>query len=646
MAEFVVTFDELEDTMNSNTDWGYLPTPANSTENKSVFTFGRTAKGRTVKVAECVQEESSGTLALIHQAFGDIKAVECSAPSSIGNRTTAKLQSSTIDDNIIENDDPRETRSILDGLSAKLGDVPLSSQSSAAIFKEAQAGLERLLLDLRSFDDETDFDLSVASGDGSGSCTPVSSSGTSAPEDDCDEGQDQHCPPEEGQRESQQAPGSTSQRTEAGDQGNDGSDRKRRRLDEDDEDHSRATVKTKRKKPVHDREQMLICCFKDDSQTPCSGTDKSVGEVIERLASSHHVFICKTCWVLLIESESGDNVHPDGVECVAHCLSPRCLGDPATTTGQKHRFSTKSCGTKTGRPRPEDRESIYRYIFKLVHPTREIPANVFTTGRTPHLGMNARQGKRKPTRDELEWRVQDLNEQFEELRKRDSANTRKLEALSRDLEAERNITNQMKKKMQRLQDIIVDALQPGMIVNEAWGRSLRRRTERDAPEALEMVSKMNCAKAPLQPLQTPPGSLHDVQPSTMPTPNDTGTTGQDQQVAQGATSGSHLNERAHRDKQDGLYDFVGGLGSDCGEALVDPSLSTNPDVGTERQHAWSFPEAPVGGSGFSNSSAPTGWRDNLSPALFQNWPASWFDDGSNLQNGGPDMMPWLSPGQS
>ena len=272
--------------------------------------------------------------------------------------------------------DMREPRSMFDGLPGSPRELPLSVlplyyQTSAAIFKEAQAGLERLLLELRSFDDDTEFDLSVASGDGSESCTPVSSNGNSTPEDDFDEGQDQDqcCPPEGKQRGSEQAPGSTSQRTEASDQGNDRSDCKRQRVDDDDEDHSRATVKTKRKRPVHDREQMLICCFKSDSQTPCSGTDKSICEVIERLASSHHVFICKTCYVLLIESESGNAVHPDDVECVEHCLSPRCLGGPTTTTGQKHRFSTKSCGTKTGRPRPEDRERIYRYIIKLVNPT-------------------------------------------------------------------------------------------------------------------------------------------------------------------------------------------------------------------------------------------------------------------------------------
>ena len=438
---------------------------------------------------------------------------------SIG--TVAKAPSSTADDIIVDNERLEKSCLVPDGLSENSEeDVPLSSQTSAAIFDEAQRGLERLLLDLQFFDDDTEEDLSDASGDHSDIChsTVESSSDTFEPEDACDEDQDQPSGPPEGRQSgSQHASGSISQGAGVCHQVNNAPNNKRQRIDSDDDDRSSAIVKSKRRSPVSNREQMLICCYRGDPLTPCLGTDKSIGEVIDRLASCHNIYICKTCYMLLVESDSGGgNVHPNGVDCVEHCLSPRCLGDATTTDNQLHRFNPKSCGTKTTRSRPEDRETIFRYIFRLVHPSKEIPPSVFTAGKTPHLGMLARQGNRRPTRDELESRVRRLNEQFEELRKRDTASTRQIDVLTRNLETERANNNYLEEKVQRLQDIIADAIRPGTLSDEHWYRSILQRVKRDAPGALEH-----------QAFQTQPASSHHGSRSsnTVPTPtNDTATT--------------------------------------------------------------------------------------------------------------------------
>jgi len=393
--------------------------------------------------------------------------------------------------------------------------LPLSSRTSTAIFHEAQAGLERLLMDLQSFDDgDPEDDLPDASGSDSEAyySTSITSSGDSEPGDVCDGDRSE---PGSGKSSagSQEASGIALQGTGADGQGQNGAGHKRQRVDDGSDDCSRTTTKTKRKRVASDKEQRLICCFKDDSLTPCSGTDKSICEVIEKLATSHNRFVCKTCYVSLAESDSGEKVHPAGVECIEQCLSPRCLEGKPRSVDQKHRFDTKTCGTKTGRPRPEDRESIFRYIFRLVH-AREAPADVFTIGKAPHWDMIPRQGNRKPTRDELESRVRRLSEELEELSKRDSASTKQIDVLTRNLETERTNNSNLAERMQRLQDIIADAIRPGTLNDEHWHRSILQRVRRDAPDAL------GSAQPQPQTLPTPPASMRGSQkPSTAPTPN-------------------------------------------------------------------------------------------------------------------------------
>jgi hypothetical protein len=437
---------------------------------------------------------------------------------------------------------PSRRSLVADDLSENADDLPVSSQASAAIFKKAQTGLERLLLDLRSFDDDTETDLSVASGDDldSGDITLESSGETSEPKDGCDGDQSEACLGKGGQCGSREASGSSPQRTGTG-----GPSRKRQRIDSDSDDRSRTTIKTKRKRLASDRGQMLICCFRGDSQSPCFGTDKSICEVTDRLARSHHVFICTRCYLLLTESESGQIVHPGGVDCVEHCLSPRCTENSSATVGQKHLFNAKSCGTKTGRPRPEDRESIFRYIFNLVHPAKEVPANVFTTGRTPHLGMRSR--RHGPTRDELFSQAQELAEQFEELRRRNVANTKEIDALTRDGETKQTKITNLEDKVQRLQDIIADTLRPVALSDGHWHRSIRRRVKIDAPDALDDAS------TPSQHLQTPPGSFGGSQKSnTTPNLNDTGMTKQGQPASQSITPESIPGDQTRKATENGL----------------------------------------------------------------------------------------------
>ncbi|KAM0690910.1 hypothetical protein Q7P36_009680 [Cladosporium allicinum] len=486
-----------------------------------------------------------------------------SSPEQHGHDCGPKSLSTTPDGSLV--DDEGESLLVADDLSEHADDLPLSSQASAAIFKKAQTGLERLLLDLRSFDDDTETDLSVASGDDldSGDITLESSGETSEPKDGCDGDQSEPCLGKGGQCGSREASGSSPQRTGAGGQDHDGPSRKRQRIDSDSDDRSRTTMKTKQKRLASDRGQMLICCFRGDSRSPCLGTDKSICEVIDRLASSHHVFICKRCYLLLTESESGQIVHPGGVDCVEHCLSPRCTENSSAIVGQKHLFNTKSCGTKTGRPRPEDRESIFRYIFNLVHPAKEVPANVFTTERTPHL-------------------AQELVEQFDELRKRDVANTKEIDALTRDGETKQTKITSLEEKVQRLQDIIADTLRPVALNDEHWHRSIRQRVKRDAPDALDDAS------TPSQHLRTPPGSFGGSQKSnTTPTLNDTGMTKQGQPASQSITPESIPGDQTRKATENGLLAI--SPHSYMYDVTTNPPSGPIMDALTERATPWIIP---------------------------------------------------------
>jgi hypothetical protein len=95
-------------------------------------------------------------------------------PETVGGTAASSSSHTTANDNI----DPERPRLVATDLSGNSDNLPLSSRTSAAIFEEAQSGLERLLLDLRSFGNDTEDDLSGESGDDSGiyPSTPDSSS--------------------------------------------------------------------------------------------------------------------------------------------------------------------------------------------------------------------------------------------------------------------------------------------------------------------------------------------------------------------------------------------------------------------------------------------------------------------------------------
>jgi hypothetical protein len=407
--------------------------------------------------------------------------------------------STTTDDTRI--DDEEDSGLVANSLSENVVDLPLASRTSAAIFTEAQSRLERLLLDLQSFEDDYRDKQSISDA----ACSAVLEA-----EDPCDG--------HENGAQSRQASGSTVSLTDTGGREHHRSGRKRQRSENGNEEHSRATTRTTHKKPASSSKQMLICCFRDDPQAPCLGTDEYICDVISMLDKHHGIHVCNKCYVLL-ESVSGNIVHPSG-DCVKHCLSPDCTGNSTPAIGQRHRHVEHSCPTRS---KPCDRESIHRYIYGLVHPTHEQPDSVFTTGKEPHLGMRPRQGTRGPSRDELVQQARELTVQLEELRKRDSASIRQLELLTRDLETERRTNTISAEKIQRLQEIISDAIRPGALSDEHWRRSILQRIKMDAPGALP-------AHAPAtQALQHPLESLPSRQDLNMvPSPSGVRTTGQNQ----------------------------------------------------------------------------------------------------------------------
>lgn len=71
-----------------------------------------------------------------------------------GSGTTISSSSNTTDDVIMEEDDSANSDIFVDSLPENARDLPLTPRTSAAIFLEAQLGLERLLLDLQYLEDD------------------------------------------------------------------------------------------------------------------------------------------------------------------------------------------------------------------------------------------------------------------------------------------------------------------------------------------------------------------------------------------------------------------------------------------------------------------------------------------------------------
>ena len=612
-----------------------------------------TTANKTVKLLEAFKDGSDASLLATRMPFQETyipedfdTLVKEDRQNDSGSSTAANPASTAIDDTAMEEDDLQDSVSSANGLSGNAEEMPLPSQRSAAIFKEAQMRIERLLVDLQYFEDDTEDDLSAASGENPESyrsSSPLSSKNSGS--EVTGDGHEFRTCPGGGAAGSKRPSGNNSLVPGAGDQEQGyhgpGSGHKKRRIDNDNdnEDRSRPIVKTTYKKPASGNQRRLVCCLRHDPKDPCAGTDEHISDVLRTLARFHKIHICKKCWVLLETNEFGNIVHP--TDCVVHCLSPRCHEserEPSVTPiiGQRHLFDQDLCKSNTTRPRPGDRELIYRFIFGLVHPNilpHEQPANVLSPNEEPHVGMKSRQGKSRPTRDELVTEVQGLKKELEELHKLDLDRTEEVNVLGRKLTKEQTTNTHLGEQNKRLQDIIVDALQPDSIVNDALRLSLRRRFGREAPEALDMIQGISCATAPSLSLQTPPGSLPGSQPSTVPTPNYTG-------IATQGQSSREISLQAPSNDAAGHPSSSRARGKRAAQDIVPgPNLSglvfsNDARTGTGR-YATAIPPSQM-----ITHTGPATIPSQHHPALAEQWPQNPPSGAFNLPNSQPNINPY------
>jgi hypothetical protein len=299
------------------------------------------------------------------------------------------------------------------------------------------------------------------------------------------------------------------------------SHKRQRTFDALDGEDTRGDIMSSEKRPKLTCKRFK-CCFENGPGRKCAGTDESILDVIRKLSEQHDIRICDRCWVLKVKHEpSGFFEHPDdSLECQDHCLSPQCHGT-APTIGSRHIFDQRICKTKTSRVRPRDSEAVYRFIHQLVHPSLEVPAEVFTSKHAGHLDSVARQGRRKPTREELAAQADALAERLEEgdrqmIAKLDHINQleRKLAEAHDGTEREKGKVVDLEAQMSRdkaqsrkIVAMLGDALRTGTFTDRSGHLSLLGRVEEDAPNALSYLQ--NCD-------QTPPRSASSQQPSEIP----------------------------------------------------------------------------------------------------------------------------------
>jgi hypothetical protein len=229
----------------------------------------------------------------------------------------------------------------------------------------------------------------------------------------------------------------------------------------------------------------FICCFHNRPGQECSGTDETVSEVIKKLAEHHNTHVCDRCWSLKEVRGEPDLVH--GVTCRDYCLSPQCH-DVSRTVGHRHEFDQRLCGRKTSRVRPGDSEAVFRFIYSLVHPDLDTPADVYTSMRSSHLGSISRQGRRKPTREELTVRADDLEKKLEEGEKQNATNAARIAQLEQDFGKQTALICELEKQKRRIIVMLSDALRTGNFPDRGGHLSLRERVREDAPDALSFES--------------------------------------------------------------------------------------------------------------------------------------------------------------
>jgi len=300
---------------------------------------------------------------------------------------------------------------------------------------------------------------------------------------------------------------------------------KRSRLDDTNEDRARTEASTGYKKTKLSCLK-FICCFHNGPGRTCSGTDETISEVLKKLSEQHDTHVCGHCWVLKIKDESsGLYVHPNNDQaCCDHCLSPRCH-KTTPTIGHRHLFDPNICRTDTSRVRPGDGEAVYRFVFGLVHPTVDPPSSVLTTEHSLHMDAVPRTCRRKPNREELTARANDLEKRLESGEQQNLANANRIMQLEGELADAHQATkhaedknSQLQKQTRRIIAMPSDALRTGMFLDALDHQSLLRRVEEDAPGALVHQS---------QSLLTPSASDGSRKSTTTPVRNRTDVAGQD-----------------------------------------------------------------------------------------------------------------------
>lgn len=266
----------------------------------------------------------------------------------------------------------------------------------------------------------------------------------------------------------------------------------------------------------------FMCCFHNGPGRKCSGTDDTISEVIKKLSEQHDTHVCDRCWTLKTkDGSSGLMIHAnDDAHCLDHCLSPQCHKS-SPSVGHRHLFDPEICKTKTSRVRPGDSEAVFRFIFQLVHPSLESPAEVTTDEYALHLDAKPRQGRRKLTREELTLRTDELEKRLEDGEAQNLALKARVLALEQALAASQDATNKgretnltLEKQTRRVTVMLSDALRTGDFRDPLAHKSLLERVQEDAPSALRFRSQSR--QTPLEPTANQQQDLTPVSNGTDP----------------------------------------------------------------------------------------------------------------------------------
>lgn len=400
--------------------------------------------------------------------------------------------------------------------SSETGEMLTPSRAAVALYDEARGALQDLRLGIEELSDGPETDLETSQSDLELLSEVIFPShaddGRSSPAPFEDE--QENTGGDQEQVSQSRATLDSSQQTSLSQPSNNQSNHKRSRINDTSDDSTRTAVGSSDKRTKLSCKR-FICCFHDGPGRKCSGTDETISEVIKKLSEQHETHVCDRCWQLKIKDEASSHfLHlNDESQCSDYCLSPQCH-KTSPSIGNRHLFDPDVCKRKTSRVRPGDSEAVFRYIFRMVHPELEIPAEVTTDDHALHLDAKPRQGRRKLTREELTARADELEKRLDEGERQNIAlNARVLElqqALAVTQEAiskEKEKSLGLEKHMRRIVAMLSDALRTGTYKDIAGHQSLLSRVEEDAPSALEFQSRF---------VLTPPGSIESQKSSCTP----------------------------------------------------------------------------------------------------------------------------------